>query len=264
MKTYFHPIIALIVLFIFVAWLLSPQAEGFRQILYVVGGIIAIFVVLVGLNENRPEVKQRNEESRKIALARCNTMILKHGPELLRKRRQLTVDKGYGIIETHKWEAEKAHFIKAIIEPESYGHKAEFTAVDWKLKIEQHLDNLSSSRQYRTPPAQGKPIAFENFCADLLECAGWKVSTTKASGDQGADVIAKKNGCKVVLQCKQYSKPVGNASVQEAFAAKAHYGADAAAVVTNASYTKSASALAKSTGVLLLHPEELPNLTSKL
>lgn len=77
------------------------------------------------------------------------------------------------------------------------------------------------------------------------------------SGDQGADVIAQRNGTKVVVQCKMYSLPVGNKAVQEAIAAKQHYLADEAWVVTNNTYTKSAKQLAISSGVKLLHHNRL-------
>ena len=60
------------------------------------------------------------------------------------------------------------------------------------------------------------PLAFEGYCADLLSNAGWNASITKGSGDQGIDIIAVKNGIKIVLQCKKYSSPVGNKAVQEA------------------------------------------------
>jgi restriction system protein len=86
----------------------------------------------------------------------------------------------------------------------------------------------------------------------------WDVHLTKASGDQGADVVAKLNGLKIVLQCKYYSQPVGNKAVQEVYAAKDFYGANIAAVVTNSSYTKSAKQLAHSLKVILFHHDDLP------
>jgi HJR/Mrr/RecB family endonuclease len=93
--------------------------------------------------------------------------------------------------------------------------------------------------------------------AQELNDFGWEARTTKASGDQGVDVIATKGGKRVVLQCKLYTSAVGNAAVQEIFAAKQHERADYAAVVTSVTYTKSARQLASTTGVLLLHHDEL-------
>ncbi len=101
------------------------------------------------------------------------------------------------------------------------------------------------------------PLGFEQHCAHLLIRSGWNALTTVGSGDQGADVIAVKGGRKLILQCKYYSSSVGNKAVQEAFAAQRHFGGHFAAVVTNSSYSTSAIALSRTTGVLCLHPSDL-------
>jgi restriction system protein len=104
------------------------------------------------------------------------------------------------------------------------------------------------------------PQDFERSCARIISSVGWKTTMTKATGDQGADVVAEKDGTRLILQCKLYSTPVGNKAVQEAFAAQRHYRAIASAVVTNATFTASAIALAATTGVLLLHYSDLARL----
>jgi hypothetical protein len=108
-------------------------------------------------------------------------------------------------------------------------------------------------------PTQGfeDPLEFERWCAEQLKSQGWDARTTKGSGDQGADVIAERDGLRVVLQCKLYGKAVGNKAVQEAYAAMQFEGAHLACVVTNAAYTTSARTLAKRTGVILLHQDDL-------
>lgn len=85
----------------------------------------------------------------------------------------------------------------------------------------------------------------------LQKCGFTNVSVTKASGDQGADLIAYKGGCKYAVQCKYYSKPVDNKAVQEVLAGKAYYGCNGAMVVTNQTFTKSAVELAQRAGVFL-------------
>ena len=68
----------------------------------------------------------------------------------------------------------------------------------------------------------------------------------------------------IVLQCKLHRSAIGNKAVQEAFTAQKHYGASAAAVVTNASFTRSAEALSRTTGVLLCHYSDLVRLDDLL
>ncbi len=93
---------------------------------------------------------------------------------------------------------------------------------------------------------------------------GWNATVTQASGDQGVDVIASKDGKEIVLQCKLYSKPVGNAAVQEVIAGRAFEGVEFAAVVTNNGYTPAARKLASATNVHLLHHDQLPDLDNML
>ena len=109
-----------------------------------------------------------------------------------------------------------------------------------------------------TPAPSLTPRQFEQHCADTLAARGWTVSVGRGSGDQGVDVLARKGGRKVVLQCKLYNRPVGNKAVQEALAGRGYAGADGAAVVSNAAYTAAAHALAARVGVLLLHVSDLP------
>uniref|UniRef100_UPI0034E4BC37 restriction endonuclease n=1 Tax=Enterococcus faecalis TaxID=1351 RepID=UPI0034E4BC37 len=77
------------------------------------------------------------------------------------------------------------------------------------------------------------------------------VETTPASGDQGADLLVRLGSVRVAIQAKRYSGVVGNAAVQEIFAAKQFYDTDFAMVVTNSRYTMPAKALADKLEVTL-------------
>ena len=92
---------------------------------------------------------------------------------------------------------------------------------------------------------------FEDFITDLFNNLGYKASHTKLSGDQGIDVIATKGITNIAIQCKCFSKPVGNHAVMEAVAGGKYYNADKVMVVTNSTFTKSAKELAKVNNVVL-------------
>ena len=96
-------------------------------------------------------------------------------------------------------------------------------------------------------------MEFEQHCAKLLGRKGFhSVKVTPASGDYGADLVAvDKRGRKWVVQCKRYTGKVGSAAVQEIVAAKAHYQADKAAVMTNSQLTSNAKKLALENDVML-------------
>ena len=106
---------------------------------------------------------------------------------------------------------------------------------------------------------------FEFFCADLLRVNGYKnVSVTAASGDQGVDVLAEKEGLKYAFQCKKWSYPIGNTAVQEVSTGKTFYKCDVAVVLTNSTFTKGAVELAEATGVLLWDTTKLQALMAQV
>ncbi|MFC0386555.1 restriction endonuclease [Muricoccus vinaceus] len=109
-------------------------------------------------------------------------------------------------------------------------------------------------------PPSLTPRQFEQHCGDILAARGWSVAVGRGSGDQGVDVLARKDGRALVIQCKLHARPVGNKAVQEALAGRGYAGADAAAVVSNAPYTAAAHALAARVNVLLLHVSDLPRV----
>ena len=92
---------------------------------------------------------------------------------------------------------------------------------------------------------------FEKFVAFLFGKMGYSTTTTKSSGDQGLDVIARRNDTVLGVQAKCYGGSVGNAAVQEAVAGKNYYGCNKVLVVTNNYFTSSAIDLAKVNNVIL-------------
>lgn len=96
-------------------------------------------------------------------------------------------------------------------------------------------------------------VDFEVYVAKVLKEAGFEdVAGTSATGDQGADLIARRNGKTIAIQVKGYASPVGNEAVQEIVAALKFYKADEAWVVTNSSFTPSARSLAQANNVRLI------------
>jgi HJR/Mrr/RecB family endonuclease len=86
--------------------------------------------------------------------------------------------------------------------------------------------------------------AFEGFLQQVFEALGYYVETTKASGDQGIDLIATLERKKVAIQAKGYSESVGNHAVMEAHAGMTYYGCHCCVVITNSVFTNAARELA--------------------
>jgi len=98
---------------------------------------------------------------------------------------------------------------------------------------------------------------FETYVARLLRSLGYEVAGTPKTGDQGADLIARKDGRTVVIQAKRYEGPVGNKAVQEVIGAVHFYGGDEGWVVTNSTFTPSAKALAQKSNIRLVDSRNL-------
>ena len=135
------------------------------------------------------------------------------------------------------------------------------------------LSNFAKALNNSTPNTNKKSIfdvdlmsglEFEQFVADLFERKGYKVKVTKASGDQGIDVIAEKSGTKIGIQAKCYSGTVGNSAIQEAVAGKQFYLCDKAMVITNNYFTPSAIELAAANDVVLWNRDLLSKNMSDL
>lgn len=101
-------------------------------------------------------------------------------------------------------------------------------------------------------------IEFENYLAGLLKSNGFTdISGTPKTGDQGADLIAKKNGKTIIIQAKRYDSAVGNKAVQEVVGAIRYYHGDEGWVITNSTFTKSARELAHINNVRLIDGADL-------
>lgn len=106
-------------------------------------------------------------------------------------------------------------------------------------------------------------LEFEVWCAEQLKAQGWQTRLTKASGDQGVDVIAQREDVSVAIQCKKYSKPVSNKAVQEILAGKTFVSATEAAVIATGGFTKGAIEIAKSAAVDLIHADQMALFSQK-
>ncbi|MFD2613170.1 restriction endonuclease [Paenibacillus gansuensis] len=105
---------------------------------------------------------------------------------------------------------------------------------------------------------------FEEFIARLLRQMGFSVSITKASGDQGVDLIATKSNVKYGIQAKCYSNNVSNKAVQEVVGGLAYYGLTSGWVITNSYFTQSARELAVANKIVLWDRDVLEEKMAQL
>lgn len=193
----------------------------------------------------------------------AKTLARRHARTLALRRRQECFTDAYGNEVRDGWLRERSYFVARTLVPAleagGYGDAVE-------ARFEELIDLVEAAAgSVRLPEETEAPddgLRYERFCLARLSAAGWRAHPTPASGDQGADIVAERDRVRLVVQCKRYGKPVGNAAVQEAAAAGRYWSGDMAAVVSNAGFTPAARKLAAATGVLLLHHDDLPDLPS--
>lgn len=126
-------------------------------------------------------------------------------------------------------------------------------AIFWKLR-QQHRA-LEALRLADVSRMSG--VDFERYVGALLQSRGYRVTYTKASGDYGVDIIAKRNRVSTAIQVKRYSKTLNQDAVRQAVAGMSHYGCTASMVVTNSFFTPAAKTLAASNQCALIDGEKL-------
>ena len=236
-----------------------------------VGAVLALFLI----NGDTKKTASRKSENDKLFRDGVGILVDNHIETLARQRVQLIKIERYGVTDTSAWDAEIQHFIDKVLFPDlvvndnvvmphlapklvgkddaaALAHvKKMFNPILREIVEEKAKLRAAAIESDLLFSKDMTPSDFERWCTKTISSNGWRAITTKATGDQGADVIAEKGRTRLVLQCKLYNSPVGNKAVQEAFAAQRHYQANASAVVTNARFTASAMALAATTGVQL-------------
>lgn len=209
---------------------------------------------------------------RRRALRLCYRLVSRHAETLRIRRRQLVQVNSYGVERTGKWRREQTEFVRTVLQPalrrarwqDTWPAIAGTVLARIEYVARQPLATSGGRHDDTTFTPTMDPIAYERYCAHTLRRAGWDARATPPGSDQGADVVATRNGVRLVVQCKLYRNAVGNEAVQQVAAARLHYRADFAAVVSNADYTLPARALARSNNVFLLHHDELPALIARL
>lgn len=92
---------------------------------------------------------------------------------------------------------------------------------------------------------------FELYLKAHFEENGYKVKTTPASNDYGADLILTRSNEVVAVQAKRYSDRIGNKAIQEVIGSLKVYGAARGMVVTNSYFTSNAKKLAMANDIEL-------------
>ena len=101
------------------------------------------------------------------------------------------------------------------------------------------------------------PFEFELFVKEYFIQRGYEAINTQMSHDHGADVIARKNNVKYVIQAKLHSKPLASFVVDRVNYAKRRYLADKGIIITNNDVTNQALLYAADQDVELIRRQDI-------
>ena len=105
---------------------------------------------------------------------------------------------------------------------------------------------------------------FEKYLVKLFKDMGYEVKHTGKAGDQGCDILLKKNDKTYCVQAKYYKNDLDNTPVQEIIGSLKYYNGDKGVVITNSSFTPGAHELARINGVILINGRKLQKLINYL
>ena len=246
-------------IFGFGAMLSSCTKEGDVSHFFM-GFLLATFGgILWGINSSTIDDKTKKKKK---LLLEAKAIIDNHFDVLYTKYSQLRYQDEYGIWHNEKWNKELDYFFRNVFSEDIrlklyYGS---FFNAYFYSKIKQEMEKDVISQEVRELKTGDD---FEEFIKAILQHKGLNVRKTPRTGDQGVDLIVKTDTSKIAIQCKFYSKPVGNKAVQEVAAGKVFYKCDQAIVVSNQPYTISAKKLAQNLNVLLLNEKTLLSYLNK-
>lgn len=128
--------------------------------------------------------------------------------------------------------------------------KGDFEKEKKELSSKYSLNNIITGTQ------------FELYLVNLFKDLGYKTKHNGKTGDQGCDLVLKKDDYVYAVQAKYYTGKLSNTPVQEIVGALKYYNANQGVVVTNSSFTPGAEKLAKANNVILIDGKDLKKLVN--
>jgi len=109
-----------------------------------------------------------------------------------------------------------------------------------------------------------KGVGLEREVARLYKRLGYIVTQTRASFDEGIDLILHKDGTKIIVQCKGHDKPIGVGAIRDLYGVLMHSKAESAILVCTAGFTKGVKKFAFGKPIQLVSATELVKMAESV
>lgn len=131
-----------------------------------------------------------------------------------------------------------------------------------KALAERELFNLQ--RVDRETIDKLTPIELEQLVGQIYKDLGYNVHVSEGKKDHGIDVEARKEEKLIVVQCKRWGKPVGEAAVRDLCGVRHHVNATGAALVSLSGFTQPAMDYARQNKINLIGKDKLISMTYEI
>ena len=220
----------------------------------VIAGIVYLFFKFAAKASNASS--EQHSQVRKSALQKANRIITKNRKKLGLQRLKSIHHDPYGKVVLQHWmEKEIPYFIDHHILPVLTDAERVHFSLGGRKELVEMIERVASEVKNEKNEFKSSMSGhdFELFCAEKLKKEGWIVEVTRNGPDQGIDLIISKRKRRIGVQCKKYSRPVGNKAVQEVKTGLLHYGLDEGVVIGCGGFTHAAIQLAQSNRIAMKH-----------
>ncbi len=196
----------------------------------------------------------------------------KDGTRDLRCRDNAVV-RGLSVLEIGRWRLVSRSVVRLydfVIALRGMGHKIAFSNEEAEKfnringQAQLRWTGEASDGLYRR--FSGDPTQFEQFCAKLYGCLGYRVEVTPPVADGGFDLRMFRGGEKILVECKCFrpASSVGRPVLQKLFGANAVERANHLILVTTATFSKKAIGYARDVGIELVDGLALVTLCNRV
>lgn len=153
---------------------------------------------------------------------------------------------------------------------QALGNTEQHNATLLKVERARELKELGVTAREKRAVVKAKKsgLSFEEKCLRVMEAMGFTATTTSATSDGGIDIVAVSTqplfSGKYIVQCKDWSNPVGEPVLRDLYGVVHAENANKGVLITTSTLTKAAQRFAEEKPLELIDGEQLEALIRSL
>lgn len=128
---------------------------------------------------------------------------------------------------------------------EYLSEKHRYEVALWQQQREQERALEAARRRQEAFWRKLSPYAFEVEIQDLYQRMGYFVIRTGGAGDEGVDLLLRKDAQKIIVQCKQHEKPLSPGAARDLLGTIIHHEATAGILICTGGFSQATKQFAR-------------------